>query len=104
MAKAKEKPARSGEILEAQRIPEDWQNKIKLGVAAIGVSVRTCNCLEEHGIFTLDDLLHCTQDELMAIENFGEKSLAEVFDGLETIGFLRARWRKVLSASPEVSE
>ncbi len=63
--------------------------KLELSTAEIGLTVRTTNCLEERGIFTVDDLLHCTRDDLLAISNFGEKTLEEVYKALEGIGFYR---------------
>ncbi len=63
--------------------------KLELSTAEIGLTVRTTNCLEERGIFTVDDLLHCTRDDLLAISNFGEKTLEEVYKALEGIGFHR---------------
>ena len=65
------------------------QEKLELSTAEIGLSVRTTNCLEEKGIFTVRDLLHSSRDELLSISNFGEKTLDEVFSALETIGFPR---------------
>jgi DNA-directed RNA polymerase subunit alpha len=61
-----------------------------MSTAEIGLSVRTTNCLEEKGIFTVEDLLNCTPDDLLSISNFGEKTLEEVYKALEGIGF----WRK----------
>ncbi len=63
--------------------------KLELSTAEIGLTVRTTNCLEDRGIFTVDDLLHCTRDDLLAISNFGEKTLEEVYKALEGIGFCR---------------
>ena len=79
------------------RIPlrkEDEQAKglterLEMSTAEIGLSVRTTNCLEERGIFTVHDLLHCTRDDLLSISNFGEKTLDEVYKALESIGFCR---------------
>ncbi len=79
------------------RIPlrkEDEQAKglterLDMSTAEIGLSVRTTNCLEERGIFTVHDLLHCTRDDLLSISNFGEKTLDEVYKALESIGFCR---------------
>jgi DNA-directed RNA polymerase subunit alpha len=51
--------------------------------------VRTTNCLEERGVFTVNDLLHCTREDLLSISNFGEKTLEEVYKALESIGFYR---------------
>lgn len=65
------------------------QEKLELSTAEIGLTVRTTNCLEEKGIFTVRDLLNSSRDELLSISNFGEKTLDEVFLALEKIGFPR---------------
>lgn len=67
----------------------DMAEKLEMSTAEIGLSVRTTNCLEERGIFTVDDLLHCTRDDLLSISNFGEKTLDEVYKALEGVGFYR---------------
>ena len=66
-----------------------------MSTAEIGLSVRTTNCLEERGIFTVKDLLLCTCDDLLSISNFGEKTLEEVYKALEGVGFLRKSKREV---------
>ncbi len=79
------------------RIPlsrEDQQlqtldERLKMSTAEIGLSVRTTNCLEERGIFTVNDLLHCKREDLLSISNFGEKTLEEVYKALEGVGFYR---------------
>jgi DNA-directed RNA polymerase subunit alpha len=53
------------------------------------LTVRTTNCLEEKGIFTVRDLLRSTPKELLSISNFGEKTLEEVYIALEKIGYPR---------------
>ena len=68
---------------------EDLQRRLGMSTAEIGLSVRTTNCLEEKGIFTVKDLLHCTRDDLLSISNFGEKTLEEVYMALDGIGFPR---------------
>ena len=68
----------------------DVEEKLEMSTAEIGLSVRTTNCLEERGIFTVEDLLHCTRDDLLSISNFGEKTLEEVFQSLERFGFHRS--------------
>ena len=65
----------------------DIREKLDLSTAEIGLTVRTTNCLEERGIFTVNDLLHTTRAELLSISNFGEKTLEEVYRALEEIGF-----------------
>jgi DNA-directed RNA polymerase subunit alpha len=69
----------------------DLSNRLDMSTAEIGLSVRTTNCLEERGIFTVHDLLQQTRDDLLSISNFGEKTLEEVYKALEGIGFHRPR-------------
>jgi DNA-directed RNA polymerase subunit alpha len=73
---------------------QDLSARLEMSTAEIGLSVRTTNCLEERGIFTVDDLLHCTRDDLLSISNFGEKTLEEVYKALEGVGFFRRARRQ----------
>lgn len=66
------------------------QQRLEMSTAEIGLSVRTTNCLEEKGIFTVHDLLKTSRAELLGISNFGEKTLEEVFHALEKYGFVRS--------------
>jgi DNA-directed RNA polymerase subunit alpha len=68
---------------------DEMAEKLEMSTAEIGLSVRTTNCLEERGIFTVHDLLNCTRADLLSISNFGEKTLEEVYKALEKIGFFR---------------
>ena len=68
---------------------KDIAEKLEMSTAEIGLTVRTTNCLEERGIFTVEDLLNCTRDDLLSISNFGEKTLEEVYKALEEVGFYR---------------
>ncbi len=71
---------------EASRLQ---QSRLEMSTAEIGLTVRTTNCLEERGIFTVRDLLQCSRDDLLSISNFGEKTLEEVYLALDKIGFRR---------------
>ncbi len=73
---------------------QDMRERLEMSTAEIGLSVRTTNCLEERGIFTVNDLLHSTREDLLSISNFGEKTLEEVYVALEKIGFYRRRKRE----------
>ena len=73
----------------AEEDARDLREKLELSTAEIGLTVRTTNCLEEKGIFTVKDLLNTTRAELLSISNFGEKTLDEVYKALGTIGFQR---------------
>ena len=72
------------------------QERLEMSTAEIGLTVRTTNCLEEKGIFTVRDLLNSTPDDLLGIANFGEKTLEEVYKSLEKFGFFRASKKPVL--------
>jgi len=75
----------------AELLQQDMEEKLEMSIAEIGLSVRTTNCLEEHGILTVRDLLYRRPKDLLAIANFGEKTLEEVYKALEEIGFYR-KW------------
>jgi len=65
------------------------RERLDLSIAEMGLTVRTTNCLEETGILTVRDLLNATPRRLLKISNFGEKTLEEVYDSLEQLGFYR---------------
>jgi DNA-directed RNA polymerase subunit alpha len=75
---------------------EDLSSRLDMSTAEIGLSVRTTNCLEERGIFTVNDLLNCTREDLLSISNFGEKTLEEVYKALEGVGFYRRTRRQLV--------
>ena len=81
----------------------DLADKLGMSTAEIGLSVRTTNCLEERGIFTVQDLLNCTRDDLLSISNFGEKTLEEVYKALEGVGFYRGGKSEPAVGPPHVS-
>lgn len=76
-------------ISQAEEKARQKREQLDLSTAEIGLAVRTTNCLEEKGIFTVRDLLKSTPKDLLSISNFGEKTLEEVYSALETIGYER---------------
>ena len=80
-------------LIRAEEESRSLHQRLEMSTAEIGLSVRTTNCLEERGIFTVNDLLHCTRADLLSISNFGEKTLEEVYGALESIGFVREACR-----------
>ncbi len=76
-------------LIKTDTDAQDLSDKLEMSTAEIGLTVRTTNCLEERGIFTVADLLNCTREDLLAISNFGEKTLEEVYKALESVGFYR---------------
>ena len=78
---------------QADEQARQLEQNLDLSTAEIGLQVRTTNCLEERGIFTVRQLLHASPETLLSIANFGEKTLEEVYLALERIGYYRP-WRK----------
>lgn len=76
-------------ISQAEEQARILREQLELSTAEIGLAVRTTNCLEEKGIFTVRDLLNSTPKDLLSISNFGEKTLEEVYLALEKIGYYR---------------
>ena len=59
--------------------------KLQTRVEELDFSVRTSNCLRREGITTVAELVQRTESDLMAIRNFGRKSLQEVKDKLASM-------------------
>ncbi|QDV27591.1 DNA-directed RNA polymerase subunit alpha C-terminal domain-containing protein [Aureliella helgolandensis] len=78
-------------ISQAEEQARRLREQLDLSTAEIGLTVRTTNCLEEKGIFTVRDLLKSTPKDLLSISNFGEKTLEEVYSSLEKIGYYRSQ-------------
>ncbi|MCA9177768.1 MAG: hypothetical protein KDB14_25050 [Planctomycetales bacterium] len=76
-------------LIAAEEEARLLRQRLDLSTAEIGLTVRTTNCLEERGIFTVRDLLNSTPEELLSISNFGEKTLEEVYAALAKFGFRR---------------
>lgn len=54
----------------------------------LDLSVRAFNCLKRSGITKVGQVLTMSRDDLLAVRNFGEKSLNELRDTLKERGFL----------------
>lgn len=55
-------------------------------MAELNLTVRATNCLESEGINTVRDLVSRTEEQLLQVRNFGETTLQEVRERLESIG------------------
>jgi DNA-directed RNA polymerase subunit alpha len=88
---------REGNEIMGTRVPlrendnkaKEMADRLDMSTAEIGLTVRTTNCLEERGVFTVRDLLGRKPEDLLSIANFGEKTLEEVYKALSKIGFMR---------------
>ncbi len=59
---------------------------LELPIEDLDLSERPRNCLKRAQINTIGELLHKTEDDLLAITNFGQKSLDEVIAKLDERG------------------
>lgn len=55
----------------------------------LDLSVRAYNCLKRSGITKIGQVLEMSQDDLLAVRNFGQKSLDELNQRLEALGYRR---------------
>jgi DNA-directed RNA polymerase subunit alpha len=60
--------------------------ELALPIEELSLSVRSYNCLKREGINTVAELVQKTEQELMDIRNFGQKSIDEVKAKLDELG------------------
>jgi DNA-directed RNA polymerase subunit alpha len=70
--------------------PEPGEEEVS-GVLArpieeLDLTVRSYNCLKREGVTTVQELVEKTEDDLLEIRNFGQKSIDEVKAKLEELG------------------
>lgn len=64
------------------------RNKIlELTIEEMDLSVRSFNCLKRAGINTVGDLIEKSEEDMMKVRNLGRKSLEEVINKLDSLGF-----------------
>jgi DNA-directed RNA polymerase subunit alpha len=81
------------ELSEAQALtlgpaPEDAAraSDMALPIEEMDFSVRSYNCLKREGVGTVGDLVQRTEQDLLDIRNFGQKSIDEVKQKLAEMG------------------
>lgn len=67
------------------------QDLLLSGLSELGLSVRTQNQLESVGVFTVENLLMLTREQLMDVPNIGAKTVEDIFKALEEFGFHRTK-------------
>jgi DNA-directed RNA polymerase subunit alpha len=68
-------------------VPERLQDLFSRSIEDLAeLSVRSRNSLQKENIQTLGALVQRTEEEMLAIENFGKKSLKEISDFLQEHG------------------
>lgn len=69
-----------------EEIEEEDQKQEYPSIEELELSVRAYNCLKREGIDTVEKLLEYSEDELLDIRNFGQKSIQEVKDKIKELG------------------
>jgi len=77
--------------LAEQHVVLDSDQTLGIPVSDFNLSARSRNCLKKLGVFTLGDLCHTTEAELLASKNFGEMSLVEIKEMLASKGLQLAQ-------------
>ena len=60
---------------------------LEMTIEELDLSVRSFNCLKRAGINTVEDLTNRSEDDMMKVRNLGQKSLTEVINKLDSLGF-----------------
>lgn len=69
-----------GDYMENEKVMD-------MTIEELDLSVRSFNCLKRVNMNTVADLTSKTEDEMMAIKNLGVRSLEEIIQKLNTLGF-----------------
>jgi DNA-directed RNA polymerase alpha subunit len=56
-------------------------------VTDIGLTIRTSSALQSDNIYTVSDLVKLSENDILKIQNLGQKSLREIKDVISLIGF-----------------
>lgn len=68
------------------REDENQQKALYMSIEELDLSVRPLNCLKRAGIFTVEDLVKKTEEDMLKVRNLGRKSLDEVISKLANLG------------------
>lgn len=75
-----------GDIM-VERDDNGKEKVLEMTIEELDLSVRSFNCLKRAGINTVEDLTNKTEEDMMKVRNLGRKSLEEVINKLDTLGF-----------------
>ena len=76
----------SAEIM-VEKDNKDKEKVLEMTIEELDLSVRSFNCLKRAGINTVEDLINKSEDDMMKVRNLGRKSLEEVIQKLNNLGF-----------------
>ncbi|MBR3836969.1 MAG: DNA-directed RNA polymerase subunit alpha [Clostridia bacterium] len=60
---------------------------LEMTIEELDMSVRAFNCLKRAGINTVEDLINRSEEDMIKVRNLGKKSLEEVIQKLQSLGF-----------------
>lgn len=63
------------------------EKALEMTIEELDLSVRSFNCLKRAGINTVEDLISKSEEDMMKVRNLGRKSLEEVMQKLQSLGF-----------------
>jgi len=72
---------------ELAPVEQSGQEHLDLPIEALDLSERPRNCLRRAQVQTVGELIEKTEEDLLNITNFGQKSLEEVVAKLDELGF-----------------
>ena len=67
-------------------VDEEYAESLGTPVEELNLTVRSYNCLKREGIHTVGELVSRSEQDLLAIRNFGSKSIDEVKEKLTELG------------------
>jgi DNA-directed RNA polymerase subunit alpha len=76
----------SGLVLGPEPGEEEASGVLAQPIEDMDLTVRSYNCLKREGVATVGDLVQKTEEDLLEIRNFGQKSIDEVKAKLEDLG------------------
>ena len=81
----------TGETLDTEFLVEKEdpgkEKVFDMTVEELDLSVRSFNCLKRANINTVEELINKTEEDMMRVRNLGRKSLEEVVEKLESLGY-----------------
>ena len=80
-------------------------DKYNMPIEDLSLSMRAYNCLRRSGLMTMGQVLEKSEEELLALRNFGRKSYDELRDKLDEMGLLPAdRGEEELPEAPPLGD
>ena len=78
--------ASSAEVM-VEKDDKGKEKIVEMTIEDLDLSVRSFNCLKRAGINTVEDLINKSEEDMMKVRNLGRKSLEEVVQKLNSLGF-----------------